>query len=43
MRDVAQVREMVRSGSSTKVDFVHVPREENVLADCACSVALELQ
>ena len=43
MRDVAQVQKMVRSWRSTKVDFVHVPREENVLADWAFSVALELQ
>ena len=42
VRDVVQVRELVRSWRGTKVDCLHVVREQNVLADWACGLALQL-
>ena len=43
VRDVAQVCELVRMWCSTRVDFLHFPREQNVLSDWVCGLALELQ
>ena len=40
---MSRVRELVRSWRGTRVDFIHVPQEENVLADWAGGVALRLE